>query len=44
MQPKQLIVLMAIDDEDPRVFVQKTVDWIPIADKERRYFRHRKGF
>jgi hypothetical protein len=44
MQPKQLIVLMAIDDEDPSVFVQKTVDWIQIADKERRYFRHRKGF
>ena len=40
----QLVVLMAIDDEEPEIFIQKTVDWIPEADKERRYFRHRKGF
>lgn len=43
-QAKQLIVLMAIDDEEPRVFIEKTVDWIPKADKERRYFRHAKGY
>ena len=39
----QLVVLMAIDDEEPEVFIQKTVVWIPEAVKERKYFRHRKG-
>ena len=40
----QLVVLMAVDDEDPIVFIQKTRDWLLNAFKERRYFRHRKGF
>lgn len=43
-QAKQLVVLMAIDDEEPRVFIQPTSHWIPIADKERRYFRNIKGY
>ena len=43
-QAKQLVVLMAIDDEEPRVFTQPTSHWVPIAHKERRYFRHVKGY
>lgn len=43
-QPKQLVVLMAIDNEEPRVFTQPTTKWIPLADKERRYFKHCKGY
>jgi hypothetical protein len=40
----QLVVLMAIDDEEPKVFIQKTTDWLLNAFKERRYFKHRKGY
>lgn len=43
-QAKQLVILMAIDDEEPRVFIQPTAHWIPQADKERRYFRYVKGY
>lgn len=40
----QLVVLMAVDDEDPIVFIQKTRDWLLNAFKERKYFRNKKGF
>lgn len=44
IQPKQLVILMSVDEEEPRVFIQNTIDWLEAALKERRYFRYRKGY
>lgn len=43
IQVKQLAILMSIDDEEPKVFLQRTKDWVPKAVEEREYFRKIKG-
>jgi PD-(D/E)XK nuclease superfamily len=42
--PKQIVILIAVDDEPPMVFVENTMDWIPEAIKVRSEFRKIKGY
>lgn len=42
--PKKLVVLIAVDDNPPQVFVENTMDWLPEAIKVRAEFRRIKGY
>tara|TARA_B110000503_G_C7163142_1_gene420599 strand:- start:177 stop:827 length:651 start_codon:yes stop_codon:yes gene_type:complete len=41
---EQLVILIAVDNEDPQVFVESIKDWMPEALKVRQLFRDAKGF
>lgn len=42
--PKQIVILIAVDDEEPQIFIEKTSDWMPFAIDARREFRLKKGY
>jgi genome maintenance exonuclease 1 len=42
--PKQIVILIAVDDEEPQVFIENTFDWIPFAIDARREFKLKKGY
>ena len=42
--PKQIVILIAVDNEGSQVFVEKTSDWMPFAIEARREFRTKKGY
>jgi hypothetical protein len=42
--PKQIVVLIAVDNEEPQVFIENTFDWMPFAIDARREFRLKKGY
>ena len=42
--PKQIVILIAVDDEEPQVFIEKTSDWMPFAIDARREFKLKKGY
>jgi genome maintenance exonuclease 1 len=42
--PKKLVILIAVDDNPPMVFVENTMDWLPEAIKVRAEFKRIKGY
>ena len=42
--PKQIVILIAVDDEEPQIFIEKTSDWMPFAIDARQEFRVKKGY
>lgn len=42
--PKQIVILIAVDDEEPQVFIENTFDWMPFAIDARREFKLKKGY
>jgi len=42
--PKQIVILIAVDNEGSQVFVEKTEDWMPFAIEARSEFRRIKGY
>jgi genome maintenance exonuclease 1 len=42
--PEQIVILIAVDDENPQIFVEKTKDWMLPAIEARSEFRKVKGY
>lgn len=42
--PEQIVILIAVDDENPQTFIEKTKDWMLPAIKARAEFRKVKGY
>lgn len=42
--PMKLVILIAVDDHVPQIFVENTMDWLPKAIQIREEFRKIKGY